>query len=777
MKRFIKIIPLILIFSLSLTFTSCVNSVGNSSYTEPETVIFHGNFTIEETFVNQNIATLTDSRSAQPTLPTSGLTYYAKAYNKNTPSDFIESKDLNQTSKTFSIPLKTGATWIIEVGATGPSTFGGTEILIKDSFEFTPSVTTPRVQEHTFNLVPYITDNGHGKLNLIIGIENPENNKISVLEIKPIENKWKVSEKNTGWSDLSNWDNDSQTLVLNVPQGTSRQNISINSDNFKSGIWEVLINFKDDDDQLLFASTQIICVYDNLKTEKWENSKTTITSNELITSTGDFYLTTQLIDSFGLTDFYVGGTGASDDGNGSPKNPFETISKAISVVNAIGRADKTYTIHILNGKTEVFDDTIVILSNISIECYDENYGDRKGTTTIYSKSSGPVIQVGSDDPNLTISPLLTIDGIKLSDDSWSGLNITKHNNRTSSANSIGIRVHQNASLYINGGRIYNNIINNINGNGAGVLVKGNGFFSMSGGIINNNSTTGNGGGVYIEPDGTFQMSGGKITNNNASNFGAGVYNAGTLTLSGKSYIYNNVKNTSIKSNVYLPENKYIKISGNIAGSTIGITPINYPVIGGEPVQITDGYLYKRSMNAEIPSKIFKSDKDGYSVLVDTTNLENEDADYTGDVYLGIGGGLFYTASDYNFALSMASSDSTVTKGTEKTITVTPAITRKEKSGTTTLYYNASDKKLYKDNELTELDPFAEDDLVSWEVKLLHECIQLPSAYQPQVVTPSETDHVVKYTIPALPYTGKYTLQVTVSFMGLSYISNFSITCE
>ena len=83
---------------------------------------------------------------------------------------------------------------------------------------------------------------------------------------------------------------------------------------------------------------------------------------------------------------------------------------------------------------------------------------------------------------------------------------------------------------MNGGCICNNITNNRYGNGAGVLVKANAFFSMSGGIIRNNYTEGNGGGVYIEADGEFQMSGGKITDNEASDSGAGVYNAGTLNL-------------------------------------------------------------------------------------------------------------------------------------------------------------------------------------------------------------------------------------------------------
>ena len=100
-----------------------------------------------------------------------------------------------------------------------------------------------------------------------------------------------------------------------------------------SGIWEVAVNFRDNEDQLLYSSIQIICVYDNLETKTWESSKTVADSNELIPSTGTnagvLYLTTLLVDSYGLTDFYVDKTSGNDTtGNGSPMKPFKTITKA-----------------------------------------------------------------------------------------------------------------------------------------------------------------------------------------------------------------------------------------------------------------------------------------------------------------------------------------------------------------------------------------------------------------------------------------------------------------
>ena len=189
MKKTIKFLQFVFSFSCILLLVSCRNSIGGSI--ENKTVIFNGSFEVEDSLLRRMESAAYSgsehSRSAQPSLPAS-ITYYAQATNKANSSDIIISNDLNQTTGTFSIPLKTGATWIIEVGAKGVSALNSSitdAVLIKDTFEFNPATATePRV-DHTFYLAPYVTANGNGYLNLQIQIENPKGNKISIVEIVP----------------------------------------------------------------------------------------------------------------------------------------------------------------------------------------------------------------------------------------------------------------------------------------------------------------------------------------------------------------------------------------------------------------------------------------------------------------------------------------------------------------------------------------------------------------------------------------------------------------
>ena len=377
MKKTIKLLQLVFSFSCILLLVSCRNSTGGSI--ENKTVIFNGSFEVEDSLLRRMESAIYSgseySRSAQPSLPAS-ITYYAQATNKDNSSDIIISNDLNESTGTFSIPLKTGATWIIEVGANGVSALNSSitdAVLIKDTFEFNPaSATEPRV-DHTFYLAPYVSENGKGYLNLQMQIENPKGNKISRVEIIPKRDLSDESKTTAEWNSVSNWIWDSTKGILS---------------------------------QLLFSSTQIICVYDNLETKTWESSKTTAASNELIKN-GVFRLTTQLVDSYGLTDFYVGGTNASDENSGSPNKPFAKISKAISIVNGINRMDKTYAIHIKNGVSESCSTQLLVQSNVSIECYNTSYGDKKGIATITSNSSDAILKIEPSEGGISSS--LTID--------------------------------------------------------------------------------------------------------------------------------------------------------------------------------------------------------------------------------------------------------------------------------------------------------------------------------------------------------------------------------
>ncbi len=648
MKKTIKLLQLIFSFSFILLFANCRNSTGGI---EERTVIFKGNFSIDQSLISSGGSFEEEtSRSAQPELPT--ITYYAKAINSNDSTDVINSEDIDADTGTFSIPLKTGKTWIIEVGARGTSAVSGTSaVLIKDSTEepFDPATASTPVVNETFYLKPKITENGEGKLNLTIKIENPYGNKIKKVGIKPQKNLTYSGNDAViaGWKDIPGWDSDSASWICTSGLDViSTKEIQIQKNNFPSGIWEVAINFMDDGGQLLFASTQIISVYDDLETKNWESSKTNASSNELIKD-GVFLLTTQLVDSYGLTEFYVGGTGASDDNNGSPNKPFATIGKAVRIINSINRKDQTYTIHVIHGIEEIVRDDqgndaqLLIQANISIECYETYYGDRKGTATIISNFSAAAIKIERSEVS---SSALTIEGIK-SGNSWTGLKIKKGSYRTTSASTRGIEISTDCSLYMNGGEISENIISGSSSLGAGVYVGENAYFSMTGGIIKNNQASGNGGAIYISSTGELSMKGGKIINNKAGSEGGAIYNSGTMTVSGPVTIFNNTNTASpaAASNVYLTTGKVIKINGELADTTIGIKTQTPPRIG-EPVCFTEGYAFGKEWgknNDKHPHLIFASDVAGYSIMTDPTpdDPTTEDIDEnTGDAFLGISGG-------------------------------------------------------------------------------------------------------------------------------------------
>lgn len=637
MKKTIKFLQLVFTFSCILLLVSCRNSTGGSI--ENKTVIFNGSFEVEDSLLRRmesaEYSGSEHSRSAQPSLPAS-ITYYAQATNKADPSDIIISNDLRESTGTFSIPLKTGATWIIEVGAKGVSALDSSitdAVLIKDTFEFNPaSATEPRV-DHTFYLAPYVSENGKGYLNLQIQIENPNGNKIKYVEIVPKKNLSDETKLTAGWSSITGWDT---SKIIK----TAATSISLSKNNFSSGVWEVAINFTDEDGQLLFSSTQIIGVYDNLKTDKWESSKTTASSNELIKN-GVFKLTTQLVDAYGLTDFYVGGTGANDDNSGSPNKPFAKISKAISVVNGINRLDKTYTIHVKNGVSETCSSPILVQSNVSIECYDASYGDRKGAATITSTSSDAIITI---EPSEIGGSSLTIEGVKTGS-GWTGLKLQGNGSKQ------GVYINQNSSFFMNGGEISGN--NSASANGAGVYVETDGYFSMSGGIITSNVSSGLGGGVYVAENADFIMKGGSITGNKA-NSGGGVYVDGAMTIGGTVFISENGTNASpsVASNIYLPTNKLININGKLQTSdanrsTIGVTTETPPTIGNN-IRFTEGYAYGKQWSQNKtdddtyihPFKYFHSDVAGCSILTDPTPEDENtpEQENNGDAYLGISGG-------------------------------------------------------------------------------------------------------------------------------------------
>lgn len=157
----------------------------------------------------------------------------------------------------------------------------------------------------------------------------------------------------------------------------------------------------------------------------------------------------------------------------------------------------------------------------------------------------------------------------------------------------GVFVNDNCAFTMYGGEIDGNSAVR---SGGGVNVSNNGALTMAGGTITDNAVTGNtnnvkveGGGVHVD-GGTFTMSGdAKITGNTVTDTatlstakGGGVFvgSGGTLRLSDAVEIKDNEINGT-GSNVYLPDNTAIEITGNLTGgaSAVGVTLENMTASG------------------------------------------------------------------------------------------------------------------------------------------------------------------------------------------------------
>lgn len=187
----------------------------------------------------------------------------------------------------------------------------------------------------------------------------------------------------------------------------------------------------------------------------------------------------------------------------------------------------------------------------------------------------------------------------------------------------------------------------------------------------------NGGGVNITKGTLFLASGAKITGNSASEKGGGIYLAGddsVLKVSGTPFVSGNtITGTTTASNVYLPDEKTITVTGALfeeaVRAKIGVTTETTPEIGSS-ITFTSSYGYKTGgFNAgKVPGYYFTGDVSGISY--DLTS---------GEGILTLSGGKIETESfygDINFT-----ADKTWIKPSDSSKTIT--FTAKETVGTET----------------------------------------------------------------------------------------------
>ncbi len=278
-----------------------------------------------------------------------------------------------------------------------------------------------------------------------------------------------------------------------------------------------------------------------------------------------------------------------------------------------------------------------------------------------------------------------------------------------------------------------------------------GTINFLSGSIKNNTT-----GILLDNYATLNLSGGTISDNTSG--GISLDNTCTLNLEGNPVVYGNTSGSpATPANIILPKDKLINITGAFtSGAKLGISthadnePLESPA-DRRSYSITQNY---GTYNTAEPYTIFVSDKD-YTFITENGEVS---ITWTGSA------GQIYNASDYN--IDFTAENIVTYPGIQKLVSVTPVITRKEISGSTTELYCGTDNKLYLASDHTV--KAGGDNVVIWTASLYNGST-LAATLSPQAAgTP------LTYKLPALTE-GTYSLKLKALYMGLQYNRDLSVT--
>ena len=446
--------------------------------------------------------------------------------------------------------------------------------------------------------------------------------------------------------------------VLAQPEGENLNNdenqepSSYQKSLLKPGTYKLLFSFKNADNTIVFETQQAINVLPALTTNTWVGGTSTLIRND-----GTFELTGNLIEAWRQrrTEYYVGGTGASDTTNfGSELDPLATVKYAVSLINDIDYGGTEVKIHVANNLVEELK-----TNGINIDAGKKVLIDlQHGVTTApvlkrKTSLSGALITVNN-------GAELTIDGITIDGDQI-----------PSSAN-CGVYIYNGGTFTLKSGTITGNFNAYTNGLGAGIYNAG--VLNLYGGEISSNEMT------------------------ESNGVGGGVYSSGTINLKGAVTIKDNGS-----TNLYLASGKKINIAGTLTQGTnksdIYVSSETVPS-KNTPVVFTNNYGYNNGYNNAIdPDKYFTGDK------FVVTFLDASDENNPGEaVFKTNDATIKHVLSDMNITFKL--SKKKFTPGTASEITITPKITIKE------TIQGTSEIIDYTENALADTDS-----PLNWNVKM------------------------------------------------------------
>ena len=488
-------LQLIISFAILLfAFISCnnlINSDDNSYSQNPsgteEYINFTGRCSLDGAYPRQLASASTqntgmEGRSALPQIDSS-YEYFVEASS----ADGKTSTGGVNPNLTFSIPLAINHTWTIRAGIRKT---GSTDKIVfsAESDPVTPDRTATSFEN--LNLILKPCQSGSGSVSLAMTV--PE-------AVKKIETEC----SDTNWKDNDN---------IEAGLGTSGAYIRSKSDGLdvntvKSGIYNIIIKFYDENDFILYSIPQTVNVIDDMDTNLWCSGGS---SDSPITEAGLFTLQSDHISKYTSTIIYVGPNSATsstaDSNEGRAYSPLATVNEAIKRIRN-ANVSRDYTVLVskrISENIKIGGEGADVLpgtaaSSITIQGLNNNAADVLKSPSL---STEPCVSIQTDIP-------VIFKNIKITTDSNS--HFSAYN---TSAQGGGLYIKTGADapgVTLDSGALIDScIISGTEVKGAGIYLDSGKLTINTGAKISNNhfpNSDGFGGGIYIKSGAELILSG------------------------------------------------------------------------------------------------------------------------------------------------------------------------------------------------------------------------------------------------------------------------------
>ena len=307
------------------------------------------------------------SRSAMPTKPTAGIIYtftaesVEKAADGATPLKATTGSVTtdNGSEPVVSIPLFIGYKWKIIV----TMKYNGNDIL-SDTYTMESALAASFTLSHDFVLKPLGTGNGNINLTMSVG-SGVTADSITVSGLPGVAETFAPTD---GIFTLSKTD-------------------------VSGGVYNVKLDFKSGGNTI-YSTIQAINVFPNMTTNKWLPG---VSGSELspINASGVFCVTSSLVQSFELTQIYVGENPSqmhepSDINLGTPYAPLASLSAALERIQNTGDDTKDYKIYIAGTQTGNF-------------VLDETLNDKANSITLCGMTGNSLDKLDADGDGTVLS--------------------------------------------------------------------------------------------------------------------------------------------------------------------------------------------------------------------------------------------------------------------------------------------------------------------------------------------------------------------------------------